>query len=227
MKLLKKWAERAAFAFSPVRCPYCDKVIEQNEIVCRDCRKEFPKMCFKRYAAGGHPCAAAFPYDGGYARAVCRLKFRNRCDYAKPLAAQVVQAVLETLDDKSFDFITCVPMHSKDKSRRGYNQAELLARECAEIMSLPYLDVLEKHKRNKPQHKTRGRDRFKNVHGVFRLTDREAVRDCHILVIDDIITTGNTLGECASVLYKGKCRSVSCAVVCTTIDGYSNKISTA
>ena len=217
MGLLKKWKERAAYSLCPVRCPYCDRVIEQNDIACRKCKSSFPDMCYERYACGSHPCAAAFPYDGTYARAVRCLKFHNRADYAKPLAAQIVQAILETLEDNSFELVTCVPMHKKDKARRGYNQAELLARECAEIMGLPYVETLEKFIRTKPQHKAKFQDRIHNVRGAFCLIDRDLIRDKHVLLIDDIITTGNTLGECAKNLYWGKCRFVSCAVVCTTV----------
>ena len=108
-------------------------------------------------------------------------------------------------------------MHKKDKARRGYNQAELLARECAEIMGLPYVETLEKFIRTKPQHKAKFQDRIHNVRGAFCLIDRDLIRDKHVLLIDDIITTGNTLGECAKNLYWGKCRFVSCAVVCTTV----------
>ena len=178
-------------------------------------------MCYKRFACGGYPCAAAFPYEGAYARAVRCLKFHDRTDYAKPLAAQIVHAILETLDDKSFDLVTCVPMHKKERARRGYNQAELLARECAEMMGLPFAEVLEKFKRTKPQHKTNAKERMLNVRGVFRMIDRESVKGKHVLLIDDIITTGNTLGECAKNLSQGKCRFVSCAVVCTTVDRLS------
>ena len=223
MKLLNIFKERAACSLYPVRCPYCDKVIEQNDVACRNCKSKFPITCYKRYTCGGHPCAAPFPYDGAYARAVRCLKFHDRADYAKPLAAQIVQAVLETLDDTSFDLITCVPMHQEDKTRRGYNQAELLARACAEIMGFPFEETLEKFKRTKPQHKINAKERIKNVRGAFRLLDSKSVKGKHVLLIDDIITTGNTLGECAKVLLQGKCRFVSCAVVCTTAVNYSEK----
>ena len=223
MKLSKFLKERVGYSFYPVRCPYCDRVIEQNDIACRDCAAELPDILFKRYANGGHICAAALPYADKYAAAVRRMKFYNRADLIKPLAAQVVQAVLGIIEDKSFDLVTCVPMHEKDRKQRGYNQAELLAMECAEIMELPFAETLEKFKRNRPQHQTSGLEREKNVRGVFRLIDGAQVKGKHVLLIDDIITTGSTLGECARILYKGKCRFVSCAVICTTVNSYPQK----
>lgn len=200
MNVFKKILRFSAVALFPSRCPYCNKVIPDTECACKSCRGQFPEVCCTRYAIGGFLCASPFSYNGVYAKAVKKLKFHNRGDLAKPLAMQIVRAVSEIHGELRFDLVTCVPMHYKDKRARGYNQAELLARECAQIMELPYLDTLEKVKRNNPQHKTRGRDRAKNVHSVYALKDIESVRGRNILIIDDIITSGNTLGECARIL---------------------------
>ncbi len=208
MNVFKKILRFSAVALFPSRCPYCNKVIPDTECACKSCRGQFPEVCCTRYAIGGFLCASPFSYNGVYAKAVKKLKFHNRGDLAKPLAMQIVRAVSEIHGELRFDLVTCVPMHYKDKRARGYNQAELLARECAQIMELPYLDTLEKVKRNNPQHKTRGRDRAKNVHSVYALKDIESVRGRNILIIDDIITSGNTLGECARILSKGKCAAV-------------------
>ena len=205
MNVFKKILRFSAVALFPSRCPYCNKVIPDTECACKSCRGQFPEVCCTRYAIGGFLCASPFSYNGVYAKAVKKLKFHNRGD-------------LEIHGELRFDLVTCVPMHYKDKRARGYNQAELLARECAQIMELPYLDTLEKVKRNNPQHKTRGRDRAKNVHSVYALKDIESVRGRNILIIDDIITSGNTLGECARILSKGKCAEIRCAVVCTTVE---------
>ena len=218
MNVFKKILRFSAVALFPSRCPYCNKVIPDTECACKSCRGQFPEVCCTRYAIGGFLCASPFSYNGVYAKTVKKLKFHNRGDLAKPLAMQIVRAVSEIHGELRFDLVTCVPMHYKDKRARGYNQAELLARECAQIMELPYLDTLEKVKRNNPQHKTRGRDRAKNVHSVYALKDIESVRGRNILIIDDIITSGNTLGECARILSKGKCAEIRCAVVCTTVE---------
>lgn len=216
MSIFSKLFHFSATAVFPSCCPYCDKVIDDSDYACKICPRKFPVPCHSRYAIGGFLCAAPFPYSGVYANAVKALKFHNRGDYARPLAVQIARAVSEIHKDVRFDFVTCVPMHRKDKRNRGYNQAELLARECAALMQLPYLDTLEKFKRNQPQHKTGGRDREKNVFGVYRLIDRDAIRNKNVLIIDDIITTGNTLGECARLLSDGKCAKIRCAVVCAT-----------
>ncbi|MBR1482538.1 MAG: ComF family protein [Ruminococcus sp.] len=218
MPSLKEIREMVITAFFPARCPYCNKVIYRTECGCKDCLKKLPEYSYKRYAWGGYLCAAALPYENNYAKSVRRLKFGNRGDFAKPLAAQMVQAILEIHEGVAFDVVTAVPMHKTDKRRRGYNQAELLARECAAMLQLPYAELLEKYRRNKPQHETKGSDREKNVRGVFRLLNREETSGKRILLVDDIITTGYTLGECARILKQGKCADIGCAVVCTVVE---------
>lgn len=201
----------------PVRCPYCETVIHKTEYACEDCKKKFPSPAIIKYAVGGYKCTSPFPYDGIFKKAVKRFKFGNKGGYAKQLAFPIVQSILESYQCVNFDLITCVPMHKKRLVQRGYNQAELLAKECANIMNIPYCDTLEKFKENREQHSIKASERAKNVKGVYRITDKELVNGKNILIIDDIITTGNTLGECAKILMKQGCKSVDCAVLCSVI----------
>ena len=108
-------------------------------------------------------------------------------------------------------------MYYKNMRERGYNQSELLAKECAEIFNIPYAELVEKHKKNKAQHTLKGKERESNVQGVYRVIDSHAVADKNILIIDDIITTGNTLGECCKVLKKAGCENICCAALCAAI----------
>ncbi len=212
---IKKLKEAIIDTFFPVRCPYCNKVIDREDYACVDCKKLFPKSSNSKYAFGNYICSAPFYYEGIFSKAVKTFKFGNCGGYAKQLSFMVVQSVHEIHKEINFDIITCVPMHKDDLKKRGYNQAELLARECAKIMNIPYVDTLEKHKKNKIQHSIKAYERAKNVKGVYKLTQKDIVKGKNILIIDDIITTGHTLGECARILTKGKCKSVKCAVVCS------------
>lgn len=200
-----------------VHCPYCGKVIMRNEYACEKCKKHFPEKSIIRYAAGGYKCAVPFPYLDCYKKAIAKFKFGNCGNYAKQLAFMIVIAVNEVYGNKHFDIITCVPMHKNAVRKRGYNQAELLARECAEIMGIKYVDVLEKFKENKTQHSIKAAERAKNVKGVYRICDEKIAYGKNILIIDDIITTGNTLGECAETITKAGCNGVSCAALCSVM----------
>lgn len=197
------------------RCPYCEKVIEIGGYVCEKCKSGFPNNAITEYAVGGYKCACAFPYADQFKRAVTSFKFNNCGAYAKSFSIPLVKAINEVFPNESFDIITCVPMHKNAEIDRGYNQARLLARECAFRMNLKYGDLLEKYKENKPQHSLGVSERVKNVKGVYRMRKKADVKDKSILIIDDIITTGNTLGECARMLKKAGCREVYCAALCT------------
>lgn len=198
----------------PVRCPYCEKVIARDECACNICKAQFPGEPVKRYAVGGYECIAPFPYDRIFETAAKAFKFCNRGGYAKQLAKVISESIIKAQTSDDFDIITCVPMHRKRQRQRGYNQARLLAVECAEILNIPYADTLEKYKENLEQHSIKASLRADNVRGVYRIIDSSLVENKRVLIIDDIITTGNTLGECARILMKSGCKSVSCAVLC-------------
>lgn len=212
---IKKISDSFLAIFFPSRCPYCDRVIRQNEAACSDCEKKLSRVRIIRHAVGGCACYCAFPYRGRYAEAVKNLKFNRRFAYCKPLAMAICR-VLAAEEQTDFDYVTCVPMHKSGKNARGFNQAELLARECAAILELPYLEALEKVKKNEPQHEIKKiESKRKNVKNVYAAKDGEAIKNEKILIIDDIITTGNTLGECCRVLQRYT-PYVICAAVCST-----------
>lgn len=201
--------------FFPTRCPYCDKVIYRGDYACADCKPKLRTRSIHRYAIGGYPCVAPFPYCGVYAEAVKNFKFRDYLRYAKPMAIAMTFAINE-LDISAFDAVTCVPSHKSAKRERGYNQAELLAGECARLLHLPYLETLEKIRNNNKQHTILDyNERVKNVQGVYRVIEKEAIADKRLLIIDDIITTGNTLGECCRVLKQNGCAGICCAAFCS------------
>lgn len=215
---IHKLKENITDILFPVRCPYCEKIIDKNEYACESCKKQFPAPSIKKYCVGGFPCTAPFPYEGIFKKAITNFKFKNCGSYSKQLSFVLVQSIFESFPENTFDIITCVPMHKKHIKKRGYNQAKLLAFECSKIMNIPYADTLRKFKENKIQHTLKSKERAANVKGVYKVTDNELIKGKRILIIDDIITTGNTLGECARVLIKGGCESVNCAVVCAVTE---------
>ena len=201
----------------PPRCPFCRRVLPVGEMICEACSEKLPQVTYRKYTVGYYPCCAPLPYRDAYAAAVKRFKFSRKRTYAQPLGLLVIAAAKRAYHDLSrFDCVTCVPMHKTTMRRRRFNQAELLARECAALAGLPYRDTLIKLRQNVPQHTLKRDQRAENVRGVFAVSDPSLVRGKRVLLIDDIITTGNTLGECAHMLHDSGCREVCCAVVCAT-----------
>lgn len=201
-------------AFFPVRCPYCDIVMDPELYACNDCKPKLPEIEIVSYIEGGYRCTAPFLYKDCFAQAVKMFKFSKRVQYADQLAFAVVSALVGSGINLGFDYITCVPMHREQFMDRGYNQSEVLAKRCAELMGIEYIDALEKFKKNKIQHNLKGSERRSNVKGVYRAVNIEKIRDKRILLIDDVVTTGSTLAECAKILNKCGCKEIQCAAVC-------------
>ncbi len=187
------------FLFPP-HCPYCGTLIHACDMACSSCLPFFPKqpVCKRLY---GYMCVSPFRYDGIFRRAVLRFKFHNSPQYARQLAAAVANAVRREYA-VNFDFVTCVPLSAKSQKERGYNQAALLAKHTARHLHLPYKATLIKIRENTAQHSLAKAMRWKNVQGVYALRRKTLLAGKSILLIDDIVTTGNTLRECAHVLEK-------------------------
>lgn len=200
--------------FYPERCPYCFKIIEPEAVACERCLKtlEQKQRPIVR-GAMGYRCVSSFIYAGSVRRALILVKFRDRTQFIRPLAAILAKDILSSFAEYTFDAVTYVPMHPKDQRRRGFNQSELLAGELSRLLGVELIHALTKVKRTKAQHTLTYQERKKNLSGAFSLTDRESVKGKAILLIDDIITSGNTLGTCCKKLNTAKPSLICCAAV--------------
>ena len=201
----------------PKRCLFCEKVIRFEENVCPECQKKFNDITYHTFAKGGYPCTSAVPYNDIFAGAILKFKFAGKKQYSSQIALIIAEAIEKELSEKHFDVITFVPMHKKNLRKRGYNQCELLAKSLSEILGIPAVATLRKTRFTKPQHKLKAAKRSENVKGAFRIIDKNAVKDLDILLLDDIITTGNTLGECAKTLDKYSPRSIQCVTFAISV----------
>lgn len=204
--------DKAINLLYPERCPYCTKVVHQGTLYCQECENKLTDIEYHTYARGGYLTISSFPYTGIFAEGIKRFKFRKGQQYAYQLARVMADTIVREYGNREFDMITFVPLHPKNQKERGYNQSELLAKELSQILAIPLVTTLRKTRYNKPQHSLKkASDREKNVKGVYRLAEKNIAKGKQILLIDDIITTGNTLGECARVLTLGEAQDVVCA----------------
>lgn len=201
--------------FFPKRCALCRKVIHFDNSLCEKCEKENVQSNFCEYLHLKRsgiimPCVSPFLYKDNIRTAVHRMKFRNCPDIAEFFAEKIYEALFEH-NKLGFDIITCVPMTKTKENERGYNQAELIARNLSKISGIPFEETLVKIKENKRQHELSRSERILNVKGVYACEFPEKVKGRRILLIDDVITTGNTVSECADTLYKSEAAAVECA----------------
>lgn len=204
-------------AILPERCPYCGRLVTMDKLGCETCLKKFPEKQRLFYARGGYPCAVPFLYDDIFKQAVRQMKFNSHPEYAEKLSYPLADAVRAEFGDK-IELITYVPMHKNQIRDRGYNQAKLLAERLSDRLKIPCEALLVKHKMNLPQHSLTANERKLNVRGVYKAVSEEKIKDSTVLVVDDIITTGCTLGECCRMLKKAKAKEIICAAVCARRD---------
>lgn len=204
--------DKAQNLLYPERCPYCTRVVRMGELFCEECKESYTGITYHTYARGGYLTVSAVPYIDIFAEGIKRFKFDKGQQYAYQLARIMADAITKEYNDEEFDYISFVPLHPTKLAERGYNQSELLSRELSKLLNIPTVNALKKSRNNQPQHSLkRASQRESNVKGVYRLTEKEIAKNKRILLIDDIITTGNTMGECARMLMNGGAGRVLCA----------------
>jgi ComF family protein len=110
--------------------------------------------------------------------------------------------------EEQWDLIVPVPLHPARERERGFNQSMLLAKLLSAKMSIKSMPTLERIRYTTTQTAFDRAERMQNLHGAFRLRKNADVRELRVLLIDDILTTGSTLSECARVLKKAGARSI-------------------
>ena len=137
----------------------------------------------------------------------------NARSYAVPYGRLLAMKLLKEYPE-GFDLLTWVPVSRLRKFRRGYDQVELLAGAVGEELGMKPVSLLAKTRHNRKQSGIVGYSRRRaNVLGVYKCVDQTAVEGKRILLLDDILTTGATAGECARILLTAGASEVHCAVI--------------
>ncbi len=178
-------------------CSVCGERIfsSHGEAVCGECRMTAPP--FVRAMAYGS-------YDGGLRELIHLLKY----DRVRPATGVLGRMLAEVIEDFGSEFrsavVVPVPLHSSKLRQRGFNQAEEIARAALKHLKRPELKLANGalHRRRATESQTGLSDhqRQQNVRGAFLVTSPEEIADKDVLLVDDVFTTGATVGECARVL---------------------------
>ena len=203
--------------FYPPRCIFCRKLLEHDEI-CYECRSSLPFLQNMRVEAPNFIEEAYAPlyYENQVRRAIIDYKFHHAAAYAKPLAEMIRMCVELHLAGR-FDYITWVPISARRMRHRGYDQSFLLAKDIAEYLRIPLVATLRKTRHNSRQSsKKTVAARRANVIGVYQICNRKEIEGKRILIIDDILTTGATLSECARMLKTAGAASLYSVVIAKT-----------
>lgn len=184
-------------------CPRCAHLLEGKEEVCGHCRGL--KFVFDE-------CAALGSYRGEIRQALHRFKYRGKKSLARPLGLLLSAKLSRMSWLSSVELLVPVPLSRQRLLKRGYNQAALLAAVVGKELNLPVKEVLERVKDTQSQTGLNRSQRKENLKGAFRC--REELREgCHILLLDDVFTSGATAQEAARVLKMAGAGRISVAVL--------------
>ncbi len=218
----------------PSFCELCRSFLERpgEKVICGEClsrlRPTISARCdvcgrFFEGAGGSHvcgPCLKRTPpfsrhrsftkYEGMAKDVILLFKYRGNEVLGRRLAG-LMESALGGEDDlwDGVDAVIPVPLHRKKLSKRGYNQAAVLAHQLAALKGIPLIGkCLIKARNNPAQTSLDAAEREINVRGAYRVRDARTVSGRTILLVDDVFTTGATIGECSRTLLRAGAREV-------------------
>lgn len=201
----------------PPKCIFCGKFLPKGaDCLCENCVAVLPFTKGAQISQKGDfydECVSPLLYEGDVRKSILRFKFKGVTAYADCYGRMMAECVREHLNGQ-YDLITWVPLSTKRAKTRGYDQAMLLALAVALELDDVAVETLVKTANVQAQSTISNKEmRRANVSGVYELKDKELVDGKRILLIDDIITTGSTLAECARVLLMSGAEAVVCATL--------------
>ncbi|MBK9109346.1 MAG: ComF family protein [Saprospiraceae bacterium] len=203
--------------FYPNLCICCEaRCFSAEQIFCLDCQSQLPPSEMYQFAENEftlkfkgriplHKGAALFYYQKGsrLQLAMERLKYKNEPDIGISLGSYFADRLYQNPFIEALDLILPVPLHPSRERIRGYNQSAMIARGFSEISKIPVKEnILLRSKETKSQIDKNRMERIDNMQSVFEVRQAEKIENKHLLLIDDILTTGATLEACALQLLK-------------------------
>ncbi|NMA38723.1 MAG: ComF family protein [Lentisphaerae bacterium] len=216
---------------APPLCPLCRAALAQGQAaLCPDCEADLPQaperrchgcgganpghlaLCPECLHVGARPwdfAVSAFPFHGLIRDAIHCYKYRRRTSLAPFFARCMAEAWTAYAKNQHIDAVTPVPLHWFRAWQRGYNQAAILSRLIANQLQTNYMTPLRRVRYTRQQARMDLTQRRKNVHRAFAVTNRKAVVNQRLLLVDDVFTTGATLAAATTALLNAGAASVA------------------
>ncbi len=215
---MKQIVESLLSLLYPPRCAFCHNLMPTGVVVCDHCRSTLPytvKDTPGKKLSHISRWAAPLYYEGSVRDSLLRYKFHSLTGYAQIYGEFLAKCIDE--NGISCDSITWAPLSRRRKLLRGYDQSQLLAMDLSRRTGVPCEGLLRKIRNTPAQSGLHTAEaRKKNAAGAYRAVKPEYIKGKRILLVDDIVTTGATLSECAAVLEKaGAAEIVALAVACS------------
>ena len=219
----------------PARCPVCHGIVKGKDGICPDCRKKLHyikepkcKKCGKqiekmkmeycrdcqRFVHAFDKGAAVFAYDDVMRHSISMFKYHNRREYAKVYAKEMYEHCKYFLKIASPEVILPVPVHKQKKRQRGFNQAELVAKELGKLTGIPVdTNYLYRVGKTTPQKELTRYQRKVNLREAFAIRETGKYYE-RILLIDDIYTTGATIDAVSEILRENQTKFIYFLTIC-------------
>lgn len=200
----------------PPKCHFCRCILQKAETdLCHSCRGDAPELLrTKRKIPLIAQWTAVWYYKGAVRKSILRFKFCNARGYADFYARELALKLRDADFANDFSVITWVPVSKLRRLLRGYDQSELLATALGKELGLPAVQLLKKHRHTQPQSSLPGASqRRANVLNAYMCVDRHSIIGKHILLLDDVLTTGSTAAECGKILLLGGAKKVYFAAI--------------
>jgi len=205
----------------PPRCVFCRRIVRSaKENICPRCDARLPFTGSSASQKGDFfsACISPLYYEDDVRESLLRFKFNGAAAYADAYG-RLIAEYIRTEGGLDFDCISWVPLSRKRYKQRGYDQALLIATAIADEIGTTVISTLEKRV-DVAKQSTMGsaEKRRANISGAYTVPDPKLVAGKRILLIDDIITSGSTLSECARMLRQAGAAKVICATVARSRD---------
>lgn len=193
----------------PTKCGICGKV---GEAICNKCYENIKKLEIEHQHKD---LFFVYQYDGIIRSLILRYKFEDKSYLYHTFVTCLLKNKKVCQFLKSYDIIIPVPLHKKRLAKRGYNQADLIAKELAKkLCNICMNNVLIKNKNIKPQSEKGIKQRILDIQGVYEVKNIDFIKNKKVLLFDDIYTTGSTANECKKVLLEAGANKVRNTYYC-------------
>ena len=230
MKALLQYAEDFFSLFFPQLCSGCGKNLFKNEtVICTACIYNLPYTDFHldtenavvKQLWGRIPVTAAYAFvhfnkGSRVQNLMHQLKYNHKPEVAFKLGEMYGLKIKDSEAAKSLELIIPVPLHPAKQKKRGYNQSEFFAKGLSHSLGIPVGLHLYRKVFTDTQTKKSRFVRYENMKEVFALRKHSDIENKHILLVDDVITTGATIEACAQELLKANGTKVSIATIAFT-----------
>lgn len=212
---ITKYIQSFLELFYPNLCLCCSKnSLTAKQSFCLSCLHQFPftnhfeiddnELVKRFYGRVSLESGMALLYNykaGLVSGMIHQLKYKKNKYIGQELGLMIGNRLIEKANYQKPDYIIPVPIHAKRRKVRGYNQSEIIGKSISDKMKVPMLtDVLFKNKSTTTQTKKSRADRMANIFETFSVRDTSRLIGKHILIIDDVMTTGATIEACAESL---------------------------